>query len=62
MKWFLIVLISLPSGDRLSIVPQVAFYSQTDCLIASKDLSLYVAKDFPDYFMTCISMPEERDD
>lgn len=61
MKWLLIVLISLPSGDKLTIVPQVSFYSQTDCLIAAADLDLYLTKDFPDYFMTCVSVPEERE-
>lgn len=59
MYWFLIVLISLPTGDKLTIVPQVTFQSQTSCLMTAADLDLYLAKDFPDYFMTCISMPQE---
>jgi len=60
MKWMMVFLLILPSGDKVFVAPQVTFQSQTACRIAIVDMELYLSQ-FPDYSITCIRVPEEKD-
>jgi len=60
MKWMMVFLLSLPSGDKIFVAPQTTFQSQTACRIAIVDMELYLSQ-FPDYSITCIRVPEEKD-
>ena len=61
MKWILILYLILPeSGKSVFVVNQASFYSQSECQIARLDMELYL-REFPEYAITCASVPEERE-